>query len=199
MKIFFFGGSFDPPHIGHKHMFEYCLDICDRFIFIPLKKSPHKVLEPLAESKHRIKMIEILISHIQDNSHKASIDPFEINSSLENSYTIDTLNYLKKKYINDSLYMVLGEDQLAQLPNWKDFKDIIKSVKIICFKRKGSTMVMDELLSMSNIIDFEYKFSSSSIRNKILNKNNFKNDTTDEIHNYITKNLLYQKKVTEVN
>ena len=43
MKIFFFGGTFDPPHIGHKMIVDKCYDKCDKFIIFPNLKSPHKI------------------------------------------------------------------------------------------------------------------------------------------------------------
>ena len=144
-------------------------------------------------------MIKMLISDIEiEDNNKVSIDSFEIDSSGENSYTIDTINYLQTKYNNDLLYMIIGEDQLAQLPNWKDFKEIIKKVSIICFKRKDSEIVDNQMLSISKIIDFDYKFSSSSIRKKISKNHDFKIDTTPEIYNYIINNSLYLDNSEEV-
>jgi len=42
MKIFFLGGTFDPPHLGHLGVSEVCLRHCDKFIFIPAKQNPCK-------------------------------------------------------------------------------------------------------------------------------------------------------------
>ena len=63
MKIFFFGGTFDPPHKAHKLMYKHCLGLCDKFIFFPCKQSPLKN-EPFSSDVDRLKMLELLIDSI---------------------------------------------------------------------------------------------------------------------------------------
>ena len=58
MKVFFFGGSFDPPHKAHKLIYKYCLDLCDKFIFIPANQSPIKN-KPSSIGSDRFKMLEL--------------------------------------------------------------------------------------------------------------------------------------------
>ena len=54
MKIFFLGGSFDPPHIGHLEIAKSCLKYCNKFLFIPSKQVPHKKESPYFSSKDRV-------------------------------------------------------------------------------------------------------------------------------------------------
>ena len=93
MKIFFLGGTFDPPHLGHLGISEICLGYCDKFIFIPSKQSPHKQ-KPYFSCSDRVKMLEIMVSKIKN----VEIDLFEINSKDNINYSIDTIKYLKKKF-----------------------------------------------------------------------------------------------------
>ena len=58
MKIFFLGGSFDPPHIAHLKIAKSCLKYCDKFLFIPSKKVPHKQENPYFSSKDRVRMLD---------------------------------------------------------------------------------------------------------------------------------------------
>ena len=60
MKIFFFGGSFDPPHLGHKMIVDYCLNKCDKFIIFPSLNSPEKDKLIFSDYMHRLKMLKIL-------------------------------------------------------------------------------------------------------------------------------------------
>ena len=69
MNIFFFGGTFDPPHKAHKLIYKYCINLCDKFIFIPTSQSPGKY-QPTANTKDRIKMLELLIDE-KENPHSS--------------------------------------------------------------------------------------------------------------------------------
>ena len=75
MKIFFYGGTFDPPHIGHKKIIEALLPRCDKMIIFPAKKSPFKKVYPIASNIHRINMLNLLFEN-----NKVIIDDYEILS-----------------------------------------------------------------------------------------------------------------------
>lgn len=188
MNVFFFGGTFDPPHKGHKLIYKYCLKICDKFIFIPTLQSPDKK-PPFVNHDLRINMLELLID--QNDKNKVLIDRFEINSQKIPSYTIDTINYLKNKFNKAKIHMVIGSDQYNNLKNWKDYNKIIQDVKIICFNRKISEFKNKKRI---NFIDFDYDISSSFIREKIRsgNLNKIKKHLTKEINHLISDNDLYK-------
>ena len=183
MNIFFYGGTFDPPHKAHKLIYQYCLEYCDKFIFFPAKSSPGKD-KPICNPKQRIDMLNLLIKPHE----KVFIDDFEIKSFKNPSYTIETVNYLKNKYPKSNLSMVVGYDQFNNIKNWKESDKIINSVKIVCFDRDSKNK------KKHNIINFDHKISSSEIRalirrNKINLLDQFLNK---EIINYITNNNLYK-------
>ena len=109
MNIFFYGGTFDPPHLGHEMIIKQLLPSCDKFIVFPSKKSPLKNSKPIANGIQRIDMLALLF----DDS-KIEIDDYEIKS-VNKSYTYLTIEYLKKKYEKSSFTMVVGKDQLKTL------------------------------------------------------------------------------------
>ena len=187
MNVFFFGGTFDPPHKGHKLIYKYCIDLCDKFIFIPTAQSPEKNI-PLASAEQRISMLKLLIDH--KDFDKVSIDRFEIDSNVTPNYTIDTIMYLKKIFRNASIHMVVGADQYKNLSNWKDYNKIINEVKIICFNRNLSELNRQKHI---NFIDFNYNISSTEIRKEIAcgNGNKIKNYLNKEINHLISNHDLY--------
>ena len=188
MKIYFFGGSFDPPHKAHKLIYKHCINLCDKFIFIPAYQSPGKNL-PIATNKNRFKMLKLLIDK-QDYS-KVSIDQFEFESINKPNFTIDTIKYLEKKFKGASLNMVIGSDQYKNLTNWKNYNQIINSVNIICFKRKNN--IIDKSSNV-NIIDFDCDISSKSIKNKFKNSSieYIDRELTKKVYDYIIKHKLYR-------
>lgn len=188
MNVFFFGGTFDPPHLGHKLIYKHCINLCDKFIFVPVAQSPEKN-KPIATIDQRINMLESLID-ISDKN-KVLIDRYEIDSGIKPNYTINTIIYLKKKFRKSSIHMVLGADQYEKLSSWKNYDKIIDQVEIVCFNRNKSGIGNDG--NKVNFIDYDYKISSSIIRRKISNGNinKVKNHLTEEINHLICDNDLY--------
>ena len=90
--IAIYGGTFNPPHVGHiKFAEEFARKMKPkRFFVIPDFRPPHKEMDGFAPSpKHRFEMCKISFGHI------AEVSDFEILNE-KTSYTIDTLNHFKK-------------------------------------------------------------------------------------------------------
>ena len=168
MKIFFLGGTFDPPHLGHLEVAKKCLENrhCDRFIFIPSKQNPFKN-KPLFSSKDRCAMLRKMIGEMGEN---VIVDSFELDSNSNISYSIDTIKYLNEKYQESILYMVVGQDILKHINNWKDWDIIQKMVKIVCVNRPGYNYNSgtDIHIKLDNI---NLDIDSTLIRNKIESNN----------------------------
>ena len=190
MRVFFYGGTFDPPHIGHKMIVEYCLDKCDKLILIPNQKSPDKLLNPVATYAQRMDMLKLLF-----NNKKIVISDFEHNSDKIN-FTYLTIKHLKKSYKNSVLTMVIGNDQLVNLKKWKNFEFILNEVKILCFNRLLSDDDKSEnklIKDIKFIEKFNIKISSSIVRKNILNNSieNLSGMLNNKIIKYIMKERLY--------
>jgi nicotinate-nucleotide adenylyltransferase len=190
MKIFFYGGTFDPPHKGHKLIVEYCLDKCDNLILIPNKKSPDKLSNPKATFNQRKDMLKILF-----NNEKIVISEFEEKSTKTN-YTYLTINHLKEIYKKSDLTMVIGNDQLVNLEKWKNINYILDEVKILCFNRK----IVDNIRLKSDlegdiefVENFNINISSSEVRNSLLNKSigSLNGMLNNRIIKYIEKEKIY--------
>lgn len=190
MKVFFYGGTFDPPHKGHELIVEYCLEKCDKLILIPNKKSPDKSSNPIANFHQRENMLKILF-----NNKKIVISDFEGNSNKDN-YTYLTINHLKTIFKKADLTMVIGNDQLVNLKKWNRFNFILEEVKILCFNR----IILDENRFKVDFIDniefvekFNVNISSSKVRNSIFNKSikSLDDMLNTKIINYIMKEKIY--------
>lgn len=190
MKVFFYGGTFDPPHKGHELIVEYCLEKCDKLILIPNKKSPDKSSNPIANFHQRENMLKILF-----NNKKIVISDFEGNSNKDN-YTYLTINHLKTIFKKADLTMVIGNDQLVNLKKWNRFNFILEEVKILCFNR----IILDQNRFKVDFIDniefvekFNVNISSSKVRNSIFNKSikSLDDMLNTKIINYIMKEKIY--------
>ena len=189
MKIGVFGGTFDPPHIGHENIIAKLIDKFDKVIIIPSKKTPQKKEPPLADSLHRMRMLSMC--SFVDNPN-CMISNYEIMSKNSPSYAIDTIKYIKNEFKESDIYIVIGLDQLNNFNNWYKSEQILDIAKIICFNRPG-VITDEEVIDCEFIDSFNYNISSSDIRSSVLNNNkNFKIMVDENIFNYIIKENLYK-------
>ena len=187
MKLFIFGGSFDPPHRGHLEIIKYCCKLSDLLLLIPAANSPLKNKPPVAEGFHRIKMLKLMI---QDLDSPIEVENWEINQSGP-SYTHDTIQHLQENYPDSNLSMVIGADQLIKFQRWKNYKEIMNSVQILGFNRDSCDFTPPDGMNLTWLKDFKVDISSSNIRKKISMGQSYKNDLPSSIQSYIQKNNLY--------
>jgi len=188
VKLYFLGGTFNPPHVGHLKIAEFCLKHCDLFLFIPTYKSPFKINQKTVSSTHRLKMLNLLIQ----KHDKIKVDSFEIEKE-ETSYTYKTVEYIKNKYNPSELVMVVGADHAETLNKWKNIDYIYNNCKLICFNRNNKFIKKNQEIEFIN--SFHFPISSSQIRNNIKQKNilKIKNSLSSKLVDYILINKLYEK------
>lgn len=187
MNLYFFGGSFDPPHIGHLSIIQSCIIGSQKFILIPSKQSPLKDQVPMASACHRIRMLELLINKID---HPIIIDDWEINNPAPN-YTYETIKHLQIDYPQFNLFMIIGSDQLAHFQKWKNYRKIINVVQIIAFNRDKYPYKSSEGMQINWLTDFNFDISSTEIRKKITAGNLPSKELTSDVLKYIQSNHLY--------
>ena len=188
MKLIFFGGCFDPPHLGHYKIIEKYYKQCDKLLVIPTLNSPLKDKCTFTTSNQILVMLELLIESFGTG---VEIDTFDLYRSGP-TYTIDTIRYLYKNYKDFEISMILGQDQLIDIVNWKDYKMIIKLVDVIGLKRPGYVQKKISGLNISLEKKINLNISSKQIRSDI-HLNNINNSfLIDSIRGYIIKNNLYK-------
>jgi nicotinate-nucleotide adenylyltransferase len=187
VKLVFFGGCFDPPHRGHVEIIRQCLKLCDKFILMPTLSSPMKIVDSSTDPFHIMQMLNLIIQCID---RSIEIDEYDLTCSGP-SYTVDTVQYLQKKYADYSISMVVGADQMMKFEHWKDYQDIINIVHIICFNRKNCHFTHLPNMSLTWIEDFKINISSEQIKKDIIKGEFNKDNLPSAVKQYIIKNQLY--------
>ena len=144
MRLGVLGGTFDPPHVGHLILAEEarCRLGLDKVLFVPAGDPWRKVGQEVTPAGHRLAMVRLMLGS----------DPhFEV-STLEvdrpgPSYTVDTLEALRRQYGPEAeLYLILGEDALCDLPNWKEPARIVSLAWLaVAPRRQGGGPAKAEL------------------------------------------------------
>jgi len=185
MNLYFYGGSFDPPHLGHKKIINYFYNSCDKLLVVPAFKSPHKSCNPISFF-HRREMLKIMLKDLSD---KSIILNYENKNSIR--YTFETIQFLKKKYPNHLLNMILGADQFKVIDSWKNYEYILNNVKLSVILRPGYKLNINED-GVNFVSDINLDISSKDIKNNIDDINKIKSMIDEEVLNYIIKNNLYR-------
>ena len=193
MNICLFGGTFDPPHLGHLLIAQ---TVCesedfDKIIFIPAFNPPNKDLDNITSVSIRLEMLE---SAISDNS-RFEISQMEIQRG-GISYSLDTISEFKYEYqlTKNNLYYLIGSDTLAQFDSWKEPKTIVNECSVLVAIRPGfnpsniPNWVLPNI-QFANIPRFE--ISSSNIRQRWKENKTIRYMVTLPVWKIINKYNLY--------
>ncbi|MDQ1240414.1 MAG: nicotinate-nucleotide adenylyltransferase [Thermodesulfobacteriota bacterium] len=128
-----FGGTFNPPHVGHLRMAEETAQRhgLEKIVFVPSHIPPHKSLERIASADDRLEMTRIAC---RDN------DLFEV-SALEveaggPSYTVNTLECLAES-MSQELFFIIGTDSLREIGTWKEYHRLFHVAHFLVITRPG--------------------------------------------------------------
>jgi nicotinate-nucleotide adenylyltransferase len=196
-KIAIYGGTFNPPHIGHIKSAEALSRAIspDRFLIIPDFIPPHKNIDAGVLPEDRLNMCRLAFSHIQN----AEISDIEIKRG-GRSYTSYTLEDLSSE--NRELYFLCGTDMLLTMSNW--FRpEVIFNLATICLVRRENDERKSEQIKAvidnykrefsARIVEIKtdaIEISSSEIR-QLKNTEKIKSLLTKPVLDYVYERGLY--------
>ena len=167
LSVALFGGSFDPPHIGHQTIVKKVLnlEIVDRVVIMPT------FLNPFKSSSHATADMRLKWCRDMCSDPDVIICDYEIRQNRA-VYTIESINYLKEQY--EIKYLVIGSDNLAHIEYWREFETINSTITWIVVDRNGYDSSYEKLRDYITI-EMDIPISSSQIRareNKNITKGN---------------------------
>ncbi len=134
-RVGVFGGTFDPPHLGHLILAE---EIREAFglaevYFMPCNEPPHKDREDLTDAKHRFAMVVAATLH--NPAFVAS--PIEVNRPGK-SFSIDTVRELHETMGDDTeIVFVTGIDAFLEVETWEEYEQFLDLCHVIVVSRPG--------------------------------------------------------------
>lgn len=197
-RVAVFGGTFDPPHVGHlvlgecvAHQFR-----CERVLFIPAGDPYRKTATDTPENRKagvgpgrtvspgavRVEMVGLAIT----GNARFQVDGREV-SRTGPSYTVDTLRELHAEGHND-IVLVLGSDALADMANWREPGEIRRlSRVVVAEKETGAGTGGFERVEMPLL-----RVSSTEIRARLAAGKPIRYLVTDAVREYIEERGLYR-------
>lgn len=198
-RIGLFGGTFDPPHIGHlilagEAVFQFQLD---KFLWVLTPDPPHKQENPITPLAHRLPMLQSMIAH----NPAFELSRIEIDRPGPH-YTIDTVRLIASRESDADIYLLIGGDSLWDLPTWRLSADLVAAVsKIGVMRRPGENADLSALEAKLPGVTEKVRFinallqpvSSSELRRRIAAREMYRYYVTPEVYEYIETNGLYRQ------
>jgi nicotinate-nucleotide adenylyltransferase len=190
------GGAFNPPHLGHLVCAQEALLQLelDKVVFMPFGEAPHRELEDDPGAEARLELVELAVG----DDARFEVSRMEVDRSGP-SYTVDTLRELREQTPDDELFVILGGDQAAALPEWHEPEQVMSLAQVAVVERttwsrnaiwikvgrlKGAERI--RYLDMPII-----QVSSSSVRRRVAEERPIRYLVPDKVAAYIEQNGLY--------
>ncbi len=191
-KTGLFFGSFNPVHIGHliiaNHIVEHT-DI-DEVWFVVTPHNPHKKKTSLLSDFQRLTMVRLATENYR--KMKASNIEFDLPQP---NYTINTLSVLQEIYPDKQFVLLMGEDNLASLPKWKNYEAILTYYKIYVYPRIHQKTIPDFIKKHPAINHIKapiIELSATQIRTDIKNRKNVRPMLSPEVYKYLDEMNFYK-------
>ena len=184
MRIALFGGSFDPPHLGHLMVANVVEQqkIANEVWFVPCAN--HAFSKSMSPAKNRLDMLKLL------SNKKHPIYTYELEKTTP-SYSLETLKHAVQKFPQHSFVWLIGSDQVGVFHKWHRYKELLKKFTVLVYPREHHPV--DVLLpGMQAVKDCPIiSVSSTEVRNTVHNHQPIEKFVTKEIAEYIEENRLY--------
>lgn len=193
LRLALFGGTFDPPHVGHLIVAQDVVEALslDALHLVPAGIPPHKQGEEMSPARVRLEMV----------AAAAGDDPRLEALALEverrgPSYTVDTLRRVRRDRPDAELFFVMGVDQFAELHAWKEPRELARLARIVVITREG-----DRPDQVDPGVDVAYDFvpvtrvdvSSTDIRRRVRDGRPIRYLVPEAVRRIIRRDRLYSE------
>ena len=196
MRIGILGGTFNPPHLGHLICAQeaYLQLGLDRLTLIPARVPPHKPVEDEPGPEHRLELCRLAV----EGDDRFDVSDLEINREGP-SYTVDTLEELHRSAPDHELFLIVGGDIAAGLPNWREPERVLSRATLAIARRRGTSRaaVADALRVLRGGERAQFfrmpriAISSTMLRDRVRAGESIRYYVPDPVVSYIDRHHLY--------
>ena len=210
MRLGIFGGTFDPPHVGHLLAASDAIEhlTLDRLVFVPAAVQPLKAGRETASAVDRLAMVRLMVgadARLQSDSVEVDRDGL--------SYTVDTLREFARRFPSADRYFLVGADVLASFAQWRDPQTVLDLATLAVLTRRADSdsdaiseatqmeqqrmsargSLLDGLAQRSTFVPTRrVDISSTEIRDRVRSGRSIHGFVTDAVGEYITAHGLYR-------
>ena len=190
MRLGIFGGSFDPPHLGHLLPAIDAAETLglDAVRFVPAAVQPFKVGRATASPADRLAMTERLVAGIPG----FTADATEIERP-GLSFTVDTLAAISAAAPDAELVLLLGADAFALFDQWREPERILRLARVAVMTRSGESVPADDVRAGVHVLQTRrVDISSTELRARVAAGRTIRGFVPDAVADYIAERRLYR-------
>jgi nicotinate-nucleotide adenylyltransferase len=195
VRLGFFGGTFDPPHLGHLLVAIDAVEALalDRLIFVPAARQPLKAEMMTAPAQARLAMTHRLVG----DDTRFGVDSIEIDRD-GLSFTVDTLRAFAARAAEQPLtehFFLLGADAWRTFPRWREPSEIMRLATVVVLTRGGEPIgpALSGLRAPRVLPTRRIDISSTEIRSRVRAGLSLRGFVPEAVREFIQENGLYQE------
>lgn len=187
MRIGIFGGTFDPPHAGHWLAAVDAAEALalDEVVWVPAAQQPLKAGVSSTDAAHRLAMTRLMVQ----GDGRFRVDAVEIERGGV-SFMVDTLRVYRERQPDAALFLLLGSDAAATLPNWREPETIRVLADIVVLTRGGEGVELPA--GVRAVSTRRVDLSATEIRERVAAGRSIRGFVPDAVAAYIAAHGLYQ-------
>lgn len=190
VRIGIFGGTFDPPHVGHLVAAGDARQALDLDVVLlvvanaPWQKLDDRTISPASD---RLAMVQ---AAVDDADGLEASDIELVRGGL--SYTADTVAALREANRVAELFVILGNDAAAGFATWERHEEVADRSHLVVVDRPGTPTPIGDEFCWTRIDIPELEISSTELRDRVAHGRSVRYLTPDPVVAYITEHTLYR-------
>ncbi len=189
-----FGGTFDPPHVGHLVTavnVRHALSL-DRVILMVANVPWQKVVQrDITPADDRLAMVEAAVQEVE----YLEAGDHEIDVGVH-SFTADTLAWLRSQHPDAGLYTIVGDDAAAGIHTWERVDEVLSLSRMVVVDRPGGRVTLDDSIDWIRVEVPRLEVSSTDLRQRCIDGRPLDYLVTEAVLDVIRSRGLYGVGVT---
>jgi len=194
-RIGLFGGTFDPPHVGHLALAEWARERLrlDRVLFVPAGAPPHKRPDAVSSAADRLAMTRLAVR----GNPAFQVSTLELRRGGP-SFTIDTLRAFARRAPRERRFLLVGADSLDDFRRWHEPEGILELATLAVAGRPGAGAAAARAWAKARGVVWignpDFEVSSSAIRVRARRGLSVRYLVPDRVAAYIAARRLYRSR-----